>query len=278
MNGIVFFKTANLGMIKEFYGKVLELALWLDQGTCAIYKSGNQLWGFCQSVEAEIGATITLFYPDRGSVDVCYHELSALADAPPRANAKFGIYHFWAVDPEGRKLEFQSFDHAVEPYLAMDEGLMTRRSIRKYHLEPVPEQLLNKVFQLCRYAPTANNCQSYYYVVIKDRSILEKIVSVRGPAGEPIMASPYAIAVAARGDLSRRKVQDACIAAYHLLLAAKAYGLGTCWVTDMDNEEVKRLLQVPAADYIACVTPIGFPAETFAIPKRHEVDSFVKYL
>jgi nitroreductase/catechol 2,3-dioxygenase-like lactoylglutathione lyase family enzyme len=278
MNGIVFIKTSDLGMIKEFYGKVLGVPLWLDQGTCAIFKSGNFLFGFCQADMAETGSVITFFYPTRQEVDKRYGELKYLADGSPCENKKFSIYHFWANDPEGRKLEFQSFDHTLEPYICLDEGLKTRRSIRKYQSTPVSDEMLNKVFQLCRFSPTARNQQSYYYIVIRQKDVLQQIVSLRGPAGEPIIASPYAIAVAARGDLSRRKVQDACIAAYHLLLAAKAYGLGTCWVTDMDKDEVKELLNVPKDDYIACITPIGFPAESFGIPSRHEVESFVRYV
>jgi nitroreductase len=71
-------------------------------------------------------------------------------------------------------------------------------------------------------------------------------------------------------------VQDGCIAAYHLLLAAKAFGLGTCWVTDMDNPTVKGLLNVPDEDYIACLTPIGFPAESKPVPQRHQLMEFVR--
>jgi nitroreductase/predicted enzyme related to lactoylglutathione lyase len=276
MNGIVFFKTADLALIKEFYGKVLELPMWLDQGTCAIFKNGNMLLGFCQAERAETEGTITFFMPSRSDVQNKYEVLKSIATEPPQANPKYSIFHFWATDPEGRKLEFQAFEHDLEPFISLDEGLMTRRSIRRYQNKPVPEELLHKVFELCRYAPTACNLQSYYYVVIKQREVLEKIVSLRGPAGDPILAAPYAIAVAARGELSRRVIQDACIAAYHLLLAAKAFGLGTCWVTDMDKDEVKDLLHIPHADYIACLTPIGFPAESFPLPKRHEVNSFVR--
>ncbi|PKN72732.1 MAG: nitroreductase [Candidatus Cloacimonetes bacterium HGW-Cloacimonetes-3] len=278
MNGIVFFKTADLPIIKEFYGKVLELPLWLDQGTCVIFKNGNMLLGFCQADIAETAGTITFFMPTRRDVQERYETLKSLAADAPKENPKYSIYHFWAKDPEGRELEFQTFEHALEPHISIDEGLMMRRSIRHYSPKEVPQEMLSKVFELCRYSPTARNQQSYYYVVIKQREVLEKIVSLRGPAGDPILASPYAIAVAARGELSRRKVQDACIAAYHLLLAAKAYGLGTCWVTDMDRDEVKDLLNIPHDDYLACLTPIGFPAEGFPLPKRHEVDSFVRYV
>ncbi len=278
MHGIVFFKTGDLGIIREFYSKVLELPIWLEQGACVIFRNGNQLLGFCQSDNADTEGTITFFFESRSKVQEAFKKFRSIALDPPRENPKFSIFHFWAKDPEGRDLEFQSFDHTLEPFISLEDGLMQRRSIRHYHPSPVPDELMNKVFELCRYSPTARNLQSYYYIVVKQREALEQIVNLRGPAGDPILASPYAVAVVARGDLARRKVQDACIAAYHLLLAAKAFGLGTCWVTDMDRDEVKDILKIPHDDYIACLTPIGFPAEEFALPKRHEVSSFVRYL
>lgn len=278
MNAINFFKTKKLDLIVNFYTSVLALPVWLNQDSCIIFRAGNQLLGFCRCDISEISGTITFFCKDRKEVDAIYSRLKAIAKTAPKPNLAYNIYNFWAADPEGRSLEFQCFDHQLEPYITLEEGLKTRRSIRKYKSEPVPEELLNKVFELCRYSPTACNLQSYYYIVIKQREILEKIVSLRGPSGKPILASPYAIAVASKGDVSHRKIQDACIAAYHLMLAAKAYDLGTCWVTDMDKDEIKDLLGIPHQDYIACLTPIGYPAEHFPVPERHQVKDFVRYL
>ena len=278
MNGIVFFKTRELGLIRNFYASLLALPVWLEQDSCVIFKAGNQLLGFCTGESSEICGTITFFFDGREQVDSAYKKLKSIAKTAPQENPAFKIYHFWATDPEGRTLEFQCFEQQLEPYLTLDEGLKTRRSIRQYTSEPVSDELLNKVFELCRYSPTACNLQGYYYVVIKNREILEKIVALRGPSGKPILASPFAIAVASQGDISHRKIQDACIAAYHLLLSAKAYGLGTCWVTDMDKDEIKDLLGIPHQDYIACLTPIGYPAEHFPVPERHQVSDFVRYL
>lgn len=278
MSGILFFKTKDLKATSEFYLGRLGMQLWLDQGGCQIYASGNLLLGFCQADESQIGACITFFYHSREAVDAVYLEHKDISTCAPRFNPGYHIYQFFGTDPEGRTLEFQHFCHEIPPFAPLEEGLMTRRSIRKYKPEPVSDETLTKVFELCRYSPTARNLQAYYYIVIRDRNILQKIVSIRGMAGMPILAAPYAIAVCARGDLARRVVQDACIAAYHLLLAAKAYQLGTCWVTDMDKPEIKHLLQVPEADYIACLTPIGWPDEEHTLPQRHTTDSFVRYL
>lgn len=278
MSGIVFFKTRNLGETARFYQDKIGMELWLDQGACRILRGGNLVLGFCEDDKVETGSVITFFYDQRSGVDDMYEKLKDLAKGRPNLNEKFKIYHFYAEDPEGRILEFQHFEHPLRPYHAIDSALRQRRSIRKYLDEPVPEELLKQVFELCRYSPTARNSQSYYYIVIRDHEILEKIAEHRGPAGRPILEAPLVIAVCASSGLSRRYVQDACIAAYHLLLAAYAHGLGTCWVTDMDNDTVKGLLDVPQGDYVACLTPIGWPAEHFDVPARHEVGKFVRYL
>ena len=70
-----------------------------------------------------------------------------------------------------------------------------------------------------------------------------------------------AVAVCVDPAVTKRVPDDAYIAAYHFLLAAHTHGLGTCWIGDMDREEVKDLLQIPHAHFVATVTPLGFPDE-----------------
>ncbi len=115
MAGIIFFATKNYDKIKDFYGQKLGLELWLDQGGCAIYRSDNFLLGFCGRDHSETEGCITIFFEDRSGVDSAYSRLQNIADGPPRENPQYKIYHFWAKDPEGRTLEFQSFDTEVPP-------------------------------------------------------------------------------------------------------------------------------------------------------------------
>ena len=53
-------------------------------------------------------------------------------------------------------------------------------------------------------------------------------------------------------------IMDVSIAFTHLVLAARAEGLGTCWIGDFSNEEVKKALGLPADEYVVAVTPIGY--------------------
>lgn len=47
MAGIVFFKTKNLALIRNFYLSNIGMELWLDQKDCVIMQHGNLLLGFC---------------------------------------------------------------------------------------------------------------------------------------------------------------------------------------------------------------------------------------
>jgi nitroreductase len=87
-----------------------------------------------------------------------------------------------------------------------------------------------------------------------------------------------AIAVITDPGKSKRHIQDGCIAAYHLILAAKAHGLGTCWIAAMDREDVKEELNIPADHYVATITPLGYPSEEPKVAKRRNAKEFVRFV
>ena len=116
MSGIVFFRTTMLDKLRAFYTEILDCTVWLEQVDCCILQHGNMLFGFCSRDEADTRLLLTFFYEDREKVDRLYEIMKETADARPRYNEKYFIYHFGAKDPEGRPLEFQQFDHPLEPY------------------------------------------------------------------------------------------------------------------------------------------------------------------
>ena len=111
--GITFIRTSMLDTMKDFYLNEVGCELWLDQGGCAIFQHGNQLFGFCEAGEAELEGLLTFFYTNTKMVDYMYGKLNHLADTPPMKNPKYRIYHFFAHDPEGRRIEFQVFLHEI---------------------------------------------------------------------------------------------------------------------------------------------------------------------
>ena len=277
MSGIVFFRTQKLGELKDFYLNQVGCQLWQDQTDCLIFKHGNFLFGFCERDDVDTEGIITFFYDRKEEVDQFYEKFKKIALSPPSMNEKYGIYQFFARDPEERMVEFQYFDHPVNMYLCGDELLKTRRSIRDYKKENIPDKILEEVIENSRFSPTSRNSQSYYFKIIREKELIKKLSEVRGGSSAPIGRAPVAVAVCSDPDLSKRHIQDGCIAAYHFMLSAWFFGLGTCWIGGMDREEVKKLLKMPLNHYIATITPLGYPVEISPnTPERKELSWFLR--
>ena len=278
MAGILFFKTRDLEATTGFYRERVGMDVWLEQEDCVVLSHGNLLLGFCQREERELAGTIAFFYPGRSEVDAMYLRLQDRATAAPAEKPKYRIYHFFARDPEQRELEFQTFLHPLAPFVDGRSLLVGRRSIRSFTPERVPDEVLWQVFELCRFAPTARNSQSYDFVAIRDRGRLDWLASLRGASSAPLARAGLAVAITADPARSKRHLQNGCIAAYHLLLAARVFGLGTCWIGAMDRDDVKDALQIPRERFVATITPVGYPAESPETPPRRPKEEMVRFV
>ena len=115
--GIVFYKTNMLEKLTDFYIDTVGCELWIDQGGCKVFQFGNMLIGFCQrEAEPDTSALVTFFYEDKAEVDRMYSVLKEKAKDQPIENSTYRIYHFYAVDPEGRPVEFQYFWDEMKEY------------------------------------------------------------------------------------------------------------------------------------------------------------------
>jgi len=278
MSGIVFLGTRNLTKIRNFYMDQVGADLWLEQADCIILKQGNILLGFCQREKCDTGGIITFFYPTRKDVDDKYRQFGETASDKPKVNEKYNIYHFFASDPEGRTIEFQAFLHPVQDHIDGSELLLTRRSVRHFEDHDVPGNLQGRLFELCRFSPTSCNSESYYFMAIRDRKIMEFLASTRGSSSAPISRAPMAVAICSDPAKTKRPIQDGCIAAYHFLLAAWNLGLGTCWIAAMDRDDVKERIGIPQDHYIATITPLGFPSRLPDAPSRREADEMIRII
>lgn len=276
MSGIVFKKTKDLETITEFYQNKIGMELWQDQTKCKIFEKGNLQLGFCEGKKIDNDGIITFYFDTKKEVDEFYKNKDLKVTEEPQENKDFKIYQFFAEDPEGRTLEFQTFLHNTKPYLTGKELLLKRRSHREYLDKEIPEEVINEIIDISRYAPTSMNSQSYYFKFIRDDELICDLASIRKTASEPIKKAPVAVAICSDNEQSNRYKQDADIAAYHFMLAARLYNLGTCWIADMDRESIKRKLDIPIDHYIATITPLGYIKEDKEAPDRKEPAKFIR--
>jgi nitroreductase len=150
----------------------------------------------------------------------------------------------------------------------------TRRSIRRYKPDPVPDEVLNKVLEAARLAPSAANLQSWHFIVVKDSETKRKL-------GIASWASEAPVVIVGCGDAnlsSRWFMVDLAIAFEHIVLAAANFGLGTCWMGKLGiDETIKKVLQIPERVKVIAVTPLGYPAETPGPKTRKPLSEIVHY-
>lgn len=115
MSGIVFFATEALEEVVDFYRTKIGASVWLEQPDCTILRYDNLLFGFCERESAETEGIVTFVSETRDGVDDAYETLGEFAVDEPRENDRYRIYQFFAEDPEGRMVEFQTFLHETEP-------------------------------------------------------------------------------------------------------------------------------------------------------------------
>ena len=141
------------------------------------------------------------------------------------------------------------------------EFLLTRRSIRKFTDEDVPLDLVKRIVDTARFAPSAKNRQPWEFIVVKDRSRLEELSKAYPWAG-PLKAAKAAVAVVVDPKTSPvTHLIDGANATMYLLFAAHALGLGGVWINAIASEEMKKILNVPDDKVLLSVVALGWPAE-----------------
>jgi nitroreductase len=147
------------------------------------------------------------------------------------------------------------------------EAILTRRSIRKYTGEPVPDNLIQELLKAAMAAPSARNEQPWHFIVIKDRKILDEIPKFH-PFSNMLAEAPLAVVVC--GDTTPLSdsywVEDCSAATENLLIAARALGLGTVWLGiypgDQRVKPLQKLCRLPDKVIPLGVIAVGWPAET----------------
>ena len=163
------------------------------------------------------------------------------------------------------------------------EAIKGRRSIRKFKEDAIGEKVIIELLEAAQMAPSAGNLQARDFVVVRDRTLKQKLKEAALNQSF-IEEAPVDIVVVANIERSSRvykvrgelyAIQDATAAVMNLLLAAYSKGLGACWVGAFEEYMVHDLLGLPNGTKPVAIIPIGYPAEEPAAPPRMGLDKVV---
>ena len=130
-------------------------------------------------------------------------------------------------------------------------GLLSRRSVRSYTDEQVPDNLLDQVLTAGLYAASGMNTQGCVAVAVRDketRDLLSKLnAAVMGSDSDPFYGAPCVIVVLGDPTVYGGWIYDGSLVMGNMMNAAYAVGLGSCWIHRaqqvFDSPEGKELLK-----------------------------------
>ena len=138
-----------------------------------------------------------------------------------------------------------------------------RYSCKKFSDKAVEKDKLEQVLEAGRVAPTAKNNQPQHVYVLSSEEALaltDQITPCR-------YGAPIVLAVAYDtgnvfeypGGMHNSGAEDAAIVATHMILAAKAVGLDTCWLNFFDPAKAKEILELPDNEAVTILLDVGYP-------------------
>lgn len=148
--------------------------------------------------------------------------------------------------------------------------LMRRRSIRKYTEEPLSPEKVKLILEAALMSPAGKRKNPWQFIVVEDKSTLEKLSHAKEHGAGPIAGATLAIVVLCDAITSDTWVEDGSIASILIQLQCEALGLGSCWIQIRNRftangqsaeDAVREILDIPYQMEVLSIISIGHKAE-----------------
>lgn len=177
------------------------------------------------------------------------------------------------------------------------DGIRDRRSVRRFQNRKIDREDIGKIVEVARFAPSWKNTQISKYIFVDDAEKKQQLASEKCMYGfkyniKTIENAPAVVILIYEegksgfekdGSFStpkedRWQMFDAGIAAQTFCLVAYDNGLGTVIMGYFDEEEIKKVIEIPAGFQIGAIIPIGYPEGETKAPARKSADELVTYI
>lgn len=172
----------------------------------------------------------------------------------------------------------------------LEEIIRHRRTIRgpNFLSRDIPETILNRLMWAALTAPSVGLSQPWEFVIIRDKSVKDQIQACFDDENEKakkifsdrplynqfqlegITATPVNVAIFYKpsetpvlGQTSMKKagIYSVCMAVQNLWLMARAENIGLCWVSILDEDKVKQILNAPPENELVAYLCLGYVKE-----------------
>ncbi len=160
---------------------------------------------------------------------------------------------------------------------------MRRRTIRRFKQTPLSFDLLKRMVNAGRLAPSSANLQPIEYVAIDEPQLVEKVFTTLkwagyiSPEGNPPLGErpvAYLVILVNQKKSSGCCQRDAAAAIENMILVALEEDIGSCWLGSIDRDALQNLLKLPEYITIDSVLALGYSNES---PVIESMEDSVKY-
>jgi 5,6-dimethylbenzimidazole synthase len=205
--------------------------------------------------------------------------------------------------------QFSADDQAL-----LEDIMLHRRDVRGNHFlpEPLADDEIKKILYAASLAPSVGFSQPWEFVIIRDDVIKKKIVAsfatenkhakatfsdaqqqvyatlkldgiLEAPVNIAVFYKPSTAPVLGQNTMLEAGEYSVVCAIQNMWLMARAMNIGLGWVSILDPEEVKDILQAPADNKLVAYLCLGYVDAFFAVPeletlqwkKKRAIDSVV---
>lgn len=153
--------------------------------------------------------------------------------------------------------------------MSVYDVVIRRRTIRKYEQKPVPREILDRLLDAGRLAPSGANLQPLEFIAVDDPQTCAQVFECLAWAGYLADGAPPAgmeptayIVILNNKQIREDPGQDPGIAAESMTLVAEDEGIGSCMIGSIKRGRLAQVLGIPDTHSIQLVLALGYPAET----------------
>ena len=153
------------------------------------------------------------------------------------------------------------------------KAILSRRAIRRFKQKPIDIEILKKLVNAARVAPSAANFQPLEYFVVTEKGLCYKIFETLGWAGyikpkwtphENERPTAYII-ILVHEDISSYYKWDVGLAAENIMLVAEEEKIGSCMLLNIKRDKLRGILNIPNSLLIDSVIALGYKSEISVI-------------
>jgi len=170
----------------------------------------------------------------------------------------------------------------------------SRRSIRRFKNQEVPNKLMEKVLNSGKMAPSGGNMQPWEFIIVKEKYIISKIIESTFVGFQKKCRSKQdwigtaSLLIIVCADLKRTvsrysemgkeiALLDTAASIENILLASTALGLGCCWVSGFDKQKLSVILKLPRLIVPIAILPLGYPEDIPASPHKFSLKEIIHF-